>query len=91
MPALVWLENTMKKSNKKLSNTRAHQKLIEFFVNSYFEDEEKSGSKLKKLRNYRNNSDYDENFRENNVRKSEKITQELFNLFDKLKKNNPHN
>lgn len=77
-----------KRKNKKLSGVEPHKTLIESFEDSYYEDEEKIGHKLRKIRTYRNYSDYGKQFRKRNVIKSKKISQELFSMFDDLSKNN---
>ncbi|WP_158005595.1 MULTISPECIES: hypothetical protein [Methanobrevibacter] len=39
---------------------------------------------LNNLRKYRNNADYDFNFRKNNIKKAKKTVEEIFLLLDEL-------
>ena len=73
--------------HKDVSFQNAHNFLINYFNNSPFDEEQEIGRKLRKIRKYRNNSDYDDNFNKRNLNKSKHISQELLSMFSNLNEN----
>ena len=73
--------------HKDVLSQNAHNFLINYFNNSPFNEEQEIGRKLRKIRKYRNNSDYDDNFNKRNLNKSKHISQELLSMFSNLNEN----
>ena len=62
----------------------SHQAIIEGLCKSNNEKENDLGDYLSKLRRYRNNADYHNIFKRNNVNKAQKTSKDIYDLLDEL-------
>lgn len=65
-------------------NQNPHEIIIKYLEYYEIEKEVELSKLLNNLRKYRNNADYDFNFRKNNIKKAKKTAEEIFLLLDEL-------
>lgn len=71
-------------NKKPLVKFDSHNTLIKFFITSYEKDHNEIGRKLIILRKYRNKADYEENFQNIIVNKSQEESKKLIKILEGL-------
>lgn len=72
------------KTKKRLGKEGAHERLINYFKNSKNSYEKVMGTKLENMRRYRNNADYGNRFKKQNLKKVKNNSKQFFKNFRKL-------
>ena len=73
-----------KKKHYEIYSPFVHDKLIEGLENSLDESDNTLGGYLKQFRNYRNNADYDDEFKTRNIKKTQKLIQDIEEVLSNL-------